>query len=90
MVGGSVVLVVVLLLFTKDKDIREAARNANVQRRGTVEGRLFDRRSKIDCTVSTIFRLGESRSALRTIQHVWSYGQSNRALQTCHPVWYVL
>lgn len=27
------------------------------------------------------FLLGESRSALRTIQHFWSYGQSNRALR---------
>jgi len=27
------------------------------------------------------FLLGESRSALLTIQHFWSYGQSNRALR---------
>lgn len=27
------------------------------------------------------FLLGESHSALRTIQHYWSYGQSNRALR---------
>jgi hypothetical protein len=38
------------------------------------------------CDVSYVhknapFLLGESHSALRTIQHFWSYGQSNRALR---------